>query len=123
MPEGGTSRPFGRGGVEIAAGTGLYTACAEVLGIPYWPSILRANLLSRVARRQLELWRFRAGGEVLDMLARDRDKLVSESVGALVEFGEVELNMPAVLTMVLQQARRAEDHSLCLPTKGFEGGG
>lgn len=48
MPEGELSRPYGSGGVEIGVGTGFYTACSEILGVPYRPSVLRAQLLSRV---------------------------------------------------------------------------
>ena len=114
MPEGETSRPYGSGpdgsgGVEIGVGTGFYTACSEVLGVPYRPSVLRAQLLSRVALRELKEWRFRAGGMILDMLSRDRDKLVRDALAPLVEVGSVELNVPATLALALQQIRTADD--------------
>jgi hypothetical protein len=109
MPEGEASRPYGSGGVEIGVGTGFYTACSEVLGVPYRPSVLRAQLLSRVALRYLKEWRFRAGGMILDMLSRDRDKLVRDALAPLVEVGSVELNVPATLALALQQVRTVDD--------------
>jgi hypothetical protein len=109
MPQGETSRPYGSAGVEIGVGAGFYTACSEVLGIPYRPSVLRAQLLSKVALLYLKEWRFQAGGMILDMLSRERDKLVRDALAPLVEVGSVELDTPAVLTLALQRVRTADE--------------
>lgn len=46
---------------------------------------------------------------ILDMLSRDRDKLVSDALASLVEVGSVELNIPATLALALQQVRTVDD--------------
>ena len=102
------TRPFGAG-MDLTVATGFYTTCSQILGIPYRPSLIRAEILETYLTDQLTTVRFNAGRVAFDLLERSFDKAASETFGQLVELNLVDMHAPAVLSAVMSKAQSASE--------------
>jgi hypothetical protein len=104
------TRPFGSG-MDVVVGTGFYTACSQILGIPYRPSALRATYLDGILRDAIRDFRADVGREAFAALEDSREKAViaTSFTARMAEMNRIDTAVPAVLTAVLGRARSRKE--------------
>lgn len=105
------TRPFGSG-MDLVAGTGFYTTCSQILGVPYRPSLLRSLYLRSLLKESVRDFREDVGRLAFGMLEQAREGSI-EFVAQLADMNWVEAQMPAVLAWVLSRANSREDVLPC----------
>jgi hypothetical protein len=101
------TRPFPSAG-GLAVGAGFYIACSQVLGIPYRPSVIRAQLLEALLAEELRSWRYEAGSIAIDMLEKSAET-ATQYLAELARLNLVEARMPLILSAILKQCRSLEE--------------
>jgi hypothetical protein len=104
------TRPFGAG-MDLVVGTGFYTTCSQIVGIPYRPSVLRSLYLRGTLKQSLRDFREDVGRLAFSMLEDTRERTVqaAELFSRMADMNQVETRVPAVLAWVLVNANSRED--------------
>jgi hypothetical protein len=104
------TRPFGRG-MDIIVGTGFYTTCSQILGIPFRPSALRANYLRGILNQLIRDFREDVGRGAFQALEMGRETAVAATAftAHMAELNLIDTAVPAVLTAILARASSRED--------------
>lgn len=101
-------RPWGTP-FYIVMGTAFYLMCSQVIGIPYKPSVIRAQLLSDLIHREIRSQQFSVAEIAISLLEKSREKVAEEYFNKILEFNVIETHLPCVLSAVLKEAKSPAD--------------
>lgn len=94
---------------HIVIGTAFYLMCSQVVGIPYKPSAIRAQLLSNQLEHDLRSQQFCAADLAISLMEKSREEVANEYFNKMLEFNVIETHLPCVLSAVLKEANSPGD--------------
>ncbi len=95
--------------IGIGLGLGFYLLSSQILGIPYKPSALRAQMLSGVIGNVYRSRRFNAADIAISLLEKSRETVVNEYFNKLLELNVIEAHLPCVLSSILKESKSSAD--------------
>lgn len=104
--EGG--RPWGTP-FYIAMGTAFYLLSSQALGVPYKPSVIRAELLSDLLGKEYRARHFNAAEIAFSLMENSRDAVAKEYFDKILELNLIDINFPCVLSAVLKESNSSSD--------------
>jgi len=102
------AHPWG-GPFNIIVGTAFYLMCSQALGVPYKPSLFRAQILADFIDREWKSRPVSASEVALALLEKSRAQVAEAYFEQLLELNVIDIAVPCILAAVLRESTSCAD--------------